>query len=213
MDNKNQIYYEMLTRLDHPVFKKDYSEQSSLLSPLNSILNRVMARQLVKFKTLHDEVRHNLYPSTVTALTIDDWESEYFGFTKPSLGLQIRVNELAIKVNKRFKMNVQDAIDLARSIVGITPAITRNASRSGWSLGTGALGVSTTLGTTGISGSSVGLYLIYFPKPVDSSLLEKLDQRLTIIEKAGSRHKVKAPPRYWVLGNSALGIDTTLGAS
>lgn len=209
MANKVQIYYEYLARTDHPVFSKDYSESSSLLSPLNSILNRLAAKQLVKFKTLHDEVRANLYASTVTALTIDDWEYQYFGFTKGGLSLSQRISELLIKVNKRFKMNLQDAVDISKSIVGMAPIITRNVSRGGWILGSGVLGSSTTPATSGVDG--IGLYLVYFPQPVDSSLLTKLDQRLTIIEKAGSQHKVKAPPRYWILGTSSLGTDTTLG--
>ena len=205
-----QVYYEILARTDHPVFLKDYGLSSDINSPLNSILNRVFAKRMIDLRLMTNEVRLNLYPETVTALTIDDWELEFFGFTKPSIVLLQRVTELLIKFNRRFKMNVADVIDLSRSIVGKTPLVTRNLNRNGWVLGQGALGINTTLGSAGSLG--VGLYLVSFTVPVDSALLAKLDQRLTIIEKAGSRHKVKAPIRYWIIGLSSLGIDTTTGA-
>lgn len=209
MSTKSQTYYEFLTRCDHPVFLRDFSLTSDIHSPLNSILNRVMALSLLRFKILLDEIRLNLYPASVTPLTIDDWEFEYFGFTKPSVDFSQRVSELLLKVNKRFKMNVQNAIDLSVAITGVAPIITRNISRRGWVLGTGLLGTSTTLGGGPLD---AGLYLVNFPKPISSGLLAKLDQRLTIIEKAGSRHYVKAPIARWTLGRAALGIDTTLGA-
>lgn len=211
MSVKEQIYYEVLVRTDHPVFEKDYSTSTDIESPVNSILNRVMAKQLDRMRAVIEEVRLNSYPESVTALAIDDWEQEYFGFTKPSLDLSQRIEELLIKFNKRFTMSVQDVIDISRAIVGETPLVTRNVNRAGWQLGTGVLGITTTLATPG-SGGSIGLYLVSFTTPVDSSLLKKLDERLTIIEKAGSRHKVKSPIRRWILGRSALGIDTNLGA-
>ena len=156
-----------------------------------------------------DELALNAYPATVTAMTIDDWENEYFGFTKPSLALAARVLELQIKVNKRFKMNLGDVLALSQAIVGLQPVVTRNVSRGGWVLGTGYLGLSTTLSINS-NISSNGLYLVFFPKSVDSRLLAKLDEQLTIIQKAGSRHVIKAPVPRWVLGKVALGIDTTL---
>lgn len=207
--SKEQVYYEFLTRTDHPVFLKDYSATTDIHSPLNSILNRIIAKQFVILRAVIDEIRLNTFPATVTALTIDDWEFEYFGFTKPGLTLSQRITELLIKVNKRFHLNVQDVIDLSLSIVGIKPVVTRNVSRDGWQLGRGALGVSTTFGG---DANVIGLYLVYFPKPADSGLLAKLDERLTKIEKAGSIHRIKAPIPRWTLGRSALGRDTTLGA-
>jgi hypothetical protein len=208
--SKQQIYYEVLMRTDHPVFYKDYAQTTTIDSPLNSILNRIFADQLAKFKTMMDELRLNMYPITVTDLTIEDWEYEYFGFTKPGLPLPDRVNELFIKVNKRFHMNISDVIELSRAIVGITPAVTRNVNKSGWVLGQGTLGLSTTFGGGSVA---VGFYLVSFPVAVNSSLLAKLDERLTIIEKAGSRHKVFAPIPKWVLGRAPLGINTTLGVN
>ena len=208
---KEQRYFEVLVRTDHPVFQKDFSETQDIHSPVNSIYNRIMARQIARIRALIEELRLNLYPDTVTALTIDDWEYEYFGFTKPALSLEQRKTELLIKFNRRFTMSLADVISLSQSIVGLTPIVTRNVSRRGWVLGQGVLGLSTTLGSPS-SVNSRGLYLVYFPKPVDSGLLAQLDSRLTIIEKAGSRHKVKAPIQHWVLGRSALGINTTLGA-
>lgn len=207
--SKEQIYFEMLARTDHPVFQKDFSSTTDINSPLNSIYNRIFAKQLVRLQTLEDEIRLNLYPETVTALTIDDWELDYFGFTKPALPLAQRVSELLIKFNKRFKMNVPDAIAISESIVGETPVITRNANLGGWVLGEGSLGLSTILSASG--DGTEGLYIVAFSVPVDSSLLAKLDERLTIIEKAGSRHKIISQIKYWELGASALGIDTTLG--
>lgn len=207
--SKEQIYYEFLTRTDHPVFAKDYSVSTDINSPLNSILNRIIARQFVILKSVLDELKANSFPATVTALTIDDWEFNYFGFTKPGVDLPTRVSELLIKVNKRFYLNVTSVIELSRSIVGITPVVTRNVARDGWQLGRGALGVSTTFGG---DANVIGLYLVYFPKPVDSGLLAKLDERLTKIEKAGSVHRIKAPIPRWILGRSVFGRDTTLGA-
>lgn len=206
----DQIYYEMLVRCDHPVFRRDYSPVTSIDSPLNSIHNRIMAKQLDRMRDLIEEVRLNSYPDTVTALTIDDWEFNYFGFTKPSLPLSQRVDELLLKFNKRFTMSLQDVIDLSRAIVGETPVVTRNVNRAGWVVGQGVLGVNTTLSGGGGSGS-VGLYLVSFTVPVDSILLKKLDERLTIIEKAGSRHKIAAAIPRWVLGSAVLGVNTTLG--
>lgn len=206
--SKEQVYYEMLTRCDHPVFVKDYSETTDIKSPLNSIYNRLMAKALVRLTDLEEKIRLNLNPDTVTSLMIDDWELNYFGFTKPSLSLEQRKAELLIKFNKQYTMSVTDVISLAQSIVGKTPVITRNVKLNGWVLGQGILGISTTLGG---NSSTQGLYLVSFTESVDSNLLKKFDERLTIIEKAGSRHKVKSPIRYWVLGVSTLGIDTTLG--
>lgn len=210
MATLEQIYYEVLTRTDHPVFYQDYSEVTDINSPLNSIHNRILAKQLVKAKDLLDEVKLNTYPDTVTALTIDDWEFNYFGFTKASMPLAQRKAELLIKFNKQFTMSLPDVIAAAQAIVGLTPVVTRNVNLSGWVLGSGALGLSTTLG--GGSATGQGFYIVSFSVPVDSALLKKLDERLTIIEKAGSKHKVTSPIRYWVLGTSSLGIDTTLGA-
>lgn len=207
--DKTQIYYEALVRTSHPAFARDFSLSSDVHSPLMSIINRVVARQLAKARAVVEEVRLNLYPSSVTLLSIDDWENEFFGFTKPSLALAQRVTELLIKVNKRFHMNVGDVIDLSRAIVGETPLITRNVYRDGWDLGRGALGISTSFG--GGSGA-IGFYLVSFTRPVDASLLAQLDKRLTTIEKAGSRHKVTAPVRHWILGRVPLGINSTLGA-
>ena len=207
--DKSQTYYEFLARTDHPVFRRDFSTTTDIHSPLNSIYNRVLANQLVKLKATLDELALNSYPATVTAMTIDDWENEYFGFTKPSQALATRVLELQIKVNKRFKMNLGDVLALSQAIVGLQPVVTRNVSRSGFVLGSAVLGLSTTLSTE-TSLTSKGLYLVYFPKSVDSRLLAKLDEQLTIIQKAGSRHVIKAPVPRWVLGKVALGIDTVL---
>lgn len=205
--SKEQRYYEFLTRTDHPVFNRDFSLTTTINSPLNSIHNRIFAKSMVKAYDLVSEMYENCFVDTVTALTIDDWEYQYFGFTKPSTPLAQRVDELIIKRNKRFKMNVQDAIDLAISITGITPTIVRNANLSGWVLGQRVLGLSTIFGGSGVT----GLYLVVFPVPIAQSLLDKLDERLTVIEKAGSRHKIKSPRLFWVLGRSSLGADTTLG--
>jgi len=109
-------------------------------------------------------------------------------------------------------MAVPDAISLAESIVGETPQIIRNVGREGWVLGMAALGLTTILSTSS-DGTTQGLYLVEFSVPVDSGLLALLDQALTAIEKAGSRHVIKSPIPFWVLGSSALGIDTILGES
>jgi hypothetical protein len=208
-DTLEQIYYNFLTRTDHPVFNKDFSDTTTINvnSPLNSILNLIFAREMVGMKAMIDELKLNSYPATVTLTTINDWELEYFGFTKAQLPLAQRVSELLIKFNKRFHMNVQDALDLSQAIVGATPIITRNLYYQGWVLGKGVLGITTALG--GLSSAS-DEYLVEFTESVDSGLLASLDEALTGIEKAGSTHKVQAPIRFWILGSSALGVDTTI---
>lgn len=209
MSTKEQKYYELLSRTDHPVFNPDYSSTTTIQigSTLNQILNLVFARQLVRLKTLIEELRSNTYPYTVDALGISDWELEYFGFIKNNVPLAQRVSELLTKFNRRFSMSVPDVLDLSKSIVGSTPIVTRNVFRQGFVLGRCYLGISTTLG--GVS-SGTFTYLVFFTKPVNSTLLSKLDQALTLIEKAGCTHQVKAPPQKWVLGTVALGIDTAL---
>jgi hypothetical protein len=209
MSSLEQIYYEALARTDHPVFARDFSQSTTIDSPLNSIFNRITAKALVRLRAVLDEMALNIFPATVTSLTIDDWELEYFGFTKPSLDLSVRVSELLIKYNRRFSMSVPDVLQLSKAIVGQTPYVTRNVQREGWVLGRAPLGIGTTFGG---DGNVQGLYLVYFPRPTDSGLLQKLDDRLTSIEKAGSRHRIKAPIQHWVLGRTALGINTTLGA-
>jgi hypothetical protein len=205
---KEQVYYEFLARTDHPVFKRDYSQSQNITSPLNSIFNRVFAKQHVRLRAVLDEMYLNLFPNTVTALMIDDWEIEFFGFKKPGLPIDQRVQELVIKFNKRFHMNVQDAVELGIAVTGLTPQIVRNLTQGGWSLGNASLGV-TTIFRDPVH--SVGAYAVAFTKPVDSTSLKQLDSQLTIIEKAGSRHILLAPPPAWILGKSALGIDTNLG--
>lgn len=207
--SKEQRYYELLARTDHPVFAKDFSASTTISSPLNSIYNRVYAKSLVRLNTVLDELNLNTTPDTATAMTIDDWELNFFGFVKSSLSLSQRISELLIKFNKRIKMSVPDAISISESIVGKTPVIVRNVNLGGWILGEGALGISTILSASGPG--TEGFYLVSFTEPVDSALLARLDERLTVIEKAGSRHRILAPIKYWELGSSALGIDTTLG--
>lgn len=209
--SKEQIYFELLTRTDHPVFARDGDQGTSPKSSLNSVFNRIWAQMLAEFREVQEEVRANTYPDTVTDLAIDDWEFEYFGFNKPQLDLQARVNELVIKVNQRVHMNLADCIALCRAITGLTPTITRNVGINGWVLGVGVLGQSTTLAVKD-AGTNQGFYLVSFPSPVDSNLLKKLDDALTRIEKAGSRHRLRSPIQYWVLGKTALGVNTTLGA-
>ena len=210
MSGTEQQYYEVLTRTDHPVFLKDYSTSQDINSPLNSIWNRLFAKQLVRIRAVLDEFQLNLVPDSVTAMTIDDWETQYFGYTKPALTLAQRKAELMIKLSKRFSMSTPDALVLSQAIVGKTPFIIRNLNLSGWVMGQAALGISTVFGGAGSTG--IGEYLVYFTSPVNSDLINKLDQALTSIEKAGSTHKVKSPIQFWILGQTALGIDTTLGA-
>jgi hypothetical protein len=209
--SKEQIYYELLSRTDHTVFYKDFSPTASIdgNAPLNQILNLVYARQIVKLKALIDEVKLNAFPMTVTALTIADWELDYFGFVKGSLPLAQRVSEIMTKFNRRFSMSVPDVMGLSQSIVGSTPVVIRNMENAGFVLGRAVLGISTVMG-----GESTGtfVYLVSFTKPINSTLLNQLDQALTLIEKAGCTHKVKAPTQFWILGQVPLGINTTLGA-
>lgn len=209
MSGTEQQYYEMLTRTDHPVFFKDFSASQNVNSPLNSIWNRILANQFLIFRSILDEFQLNLVPSTVTEMTIDDWELDYFGFTKRNLPLVQRIAELLIKFNKRFTMSVSDVISLCQAITGQTPLVVRNVSRNGWVIGGGALGATTVLSTSATA-TARGLYLVALTKPVSSNFLSQLDSALSGIEKAGSHHVITSPIQHWQLGLVALGINTTL---
>lgn len=205
-----QNYYEMLARTDHPVFKRDFSSVTDVNSPFNSIMNRLFAKQLKLLQDDIDLVHQNSYPHLATELSINQWEETFFGFTKPDLDLATRIEQLLIKINKRFKMNVDDVIAAARSITGVTPIVIRNLYFGGWVLDVSALDVDSVLSGSSQSADS-GWYLVIFSEPVSSFLLQKLDEELTKIEKGGSRHIIQAVPNFWVLGVNTLDVDTILG--
>ncbi|MGZ3687134.1 MAG: hypothetical protein ACXWPM_00080 [Bdellovibrionota bacterium] len=205
-----QQLYEFLTRIDHPVFSRDLAATTDENSPFNSVMNRLMARQLAKLQAAILSLYANMFPQTADENTIDRWEETYFGFTKIGLPLAQRVEELLVKINSRVRMGVPDVILLAQSIVGKTPIVIRNLYFQGWVLDVSVLDISTVF--SGPSQNDDGSeYAVIFTEPVDSGLLKRLDDGLTLIEKGGSRHVLLAPPRFWILDVSTLDVDTILG--
>jgi len=211
MSTKEQLYFEMLERTDHPVFARDIVDVSTIGpdSDFNTIMNLVIARQLVRLDAALRSVQENTFPQTCNADGIDSWEKTYFNFTKPQFDLDTRKAQLLIKINKRFTMTVGDVIAAAQAIVGSTPTVIRNLYFGGWTLDVSILDVNTIFGgaTQALDSET---YLVIFNSPVDSDLLKKLDKELTNIEKAGSVHYVIAPPNFWLLDANALDIDTLL---
>jgi len=205
-----QQYYEMLSRTDHPVFARDFSEIQDGTSGFNAIMNRVLAKQLVRMRTALLQTGSNSFPQSPDTTSLAKWEERYFGFSKPTLNYNDRVSQLLKRRNRRVKMSITDALALCESITGQTPTIIRNLWSGGWILGQSALGLSTVLSGSPQSSASQ-LYLVIFAKQVDSILLKSLDEQLTLIEKGGSRHVIVTPATRWILGQSALGLNTVLG--
>jgi len=205
-----QQYFEMLSRTDHPVFARDFSETQDGTSGFNAIMNRVMAKQFVRMRTALLQTAANSFPQSPDTTALAKWEERYFTFSKPTLDYNDRVSQLLTRRNRRVKMSVTDALALCESITGQTPIIIRNLWSQGWVMGQGIFGLSTVL-----SGSPQGdvsqLYLVIFSKQVDSTLLKSLDEQLTLIEKGGSRHVILTPPIRWILGQSTVGVNTVLG--
>ncbi len=209
MTPKLKAYYDLLTRMDHPVFKRDFNEEITADSPFNSIINFVFAKQLERLRNDIFEVKCNKFPQSITNLGIDRWEETYFGFIKVGKDLETRKNELTLKIISRVRMSLPAVITIAESITGKTPHVMRNLFYEGWVLGESSLGIDTVL--PGLNDTQdVYVYRVSFSEPIDSELLEQLDKELTRIEKAGSTHVLFAPLKLWVLGESALGIDTKL---
>lgn len=205
-----KAYYDLLTRIDHPVFKRDFNEDVTADSPFNSLLNYVFAKQLVHLRDDLTQVQLNKYPDTVNGLGIDRWEETYFGFVKTGKLLETRRTELILKVISRARMSAPAVVRIAQTITGKTPSVIRNLYFSGWTLGSSPLGIDTVLPGL-VQAQDAFIYRVSFSEPIDSELLTQLDKELTRIEKGGSTHVIFAPLKLWVLGDSALGIDTRLG--
>lgn len=205
-----QSYYEFLVRTDHPVFKRDYSDVQTSDSPFNSILNRVMARQMVKMKEALDLVNKNTFPHLVTEEGIDEWEYRFFSFIKENLNIEDRVEQLVFRFNNRVGLTEDDVQKIAISFTGRTPRVIINSYFGGWVLGEAALDIDTVF-----SGEDTPAdrqtYFVIFDVPIPSEILKKLDNELTKIEKAGSKHYISSPTSYWSIGESSLNHDTILG--
>lgn len=210
MADLEQQYYEMLTRTDHPVFRKDFAEVQDASSPFNSVLNRILARQFVKLSQALDTLQLNAYPNTVDTTGIDKWEETFFGFVKSGVPFLQRVNELLRRYNHQITMSVGDVVFFAEVITGQTPVVMRNLYFGGFILDVSVLDLSTIFSGADQSISAQD-YVVAFSKPVDSGLLKILDKELTRIEKGGSRHFLVAPPNFWVLDVNTLNVDTILG--
>ncbi len=187
-----QEIYEMLARIDHPVFPRDMSDTTDADSPFNSIMNRLRAKQLVKLNTAIASLALNAYPNTCDENTIDRWEQTYFGFVKASGTIEERRVALLIKIATRLTMSATDVLALALAITGQTPTLTRNLWFGRWLIGTARIGVDNYVQTGDADGHSA-TYLLRFAASVDSALRIQLDKALTQIEKGGSRHAIVTP--------------------
>lgn len=202
-------YRNHLTRTLHPVFQKDYSGVVGPDSSFHHIRNAIVARQLVTLKAKIDELELNSFPHTVLLSGINDWENDYFGFTKPSKSLGQRIIELLAWVNNEIGMTLPDVVKVSKAITGEEPLVIYRISKGSFILGKARLGVTTILGG-GDTTANRYTYLVKFSTIINSTLLAKLDSELTRIEKAGSKHILSSPKVKWILGSSALGRDTYL---
>ena len=206
-----QDYYDFLTRIDHPVFFRDFSTTTDKDSPLNSIQNRLMAKQLVRMRESLDKFIADCFPHTVTEDGIGLWESRYFGFIKSgNIAIETRREQLMVRINTRVGLTVEDVKNIAYSFTGKIPRVIRNNYFSnGWVLDQGVLGVDTILNADDTD-ENRRTYTVIFDEVLTSDLLNRIDVALTNIEKAGSLHNVFAPSPYWILDESVLGVDTIL---
>ncbi|MFV8250255.1 putative phage tail protein [Bdellovibrio bacteriovorus] len=188
-----KVYYDLLTRIDHPVFKRDFNEDITAESPFNSILNFAFAKQLERLRADIDEVHANKFPHLVTDHGIDSWEETYFQFIKTGKTLEQRKTELLIKVRSRGRMTVPALLKISEAITGLVPHVIRNLHFDGWTLGQSPLGIDTILPGSDQSVYSY-IYRLSFMSPVDPELLARLNDELTRIEKAGSTHYIYSPP-------------------
>lgn len=210
MSATQQDYYLYLTRTDHPAFAKVLTDTVDETTPLNSIMNRVVANQLVALKAKLDDLRANCLASTATMTFIDAWEQRYFGYTSPNLDLADRIARVLTRKNKQLTMGVATVISLAESITGQTPRVVRSLLKGGWELGTSVLGLDTMMAgnETEIDSQT---YLVIFDSPISSASQDQLEEQLNIVQKGGSINYVLAVSPQWILGESALGVDTVVG--
>lgn len=204
-----KAYRDFLTRTDHPALKKDFPDSVDGESSFNLIFNELLARQLEKIRLDVLKYKRSQFPQTADMDSIDQWEETYFNFTKPTTGLEDRIEELMLKRNSRIRMRVKDVKDLSQSITGKVPTVLRSLAQAGWILDVSVLDVDTVLsGEITLDDSQT--YVLLFDDPIDSALMDRLDKALTNIEKAGSRHVIIAPLKMWVLDESSLDVDTIM---
>lgn len=204
-----QQVYEMLARVDHPVFPRDLNPVTTSTSPFNSIMNRVLAKQFVRLNAAIASLQLNEFPQTCDANTIDRWEYT-FGLSNATLPLADRIIALLNKINQHITMSAPTVISIAQSITGQTPYVVRNVYWTGWIIGSSIIGINTVIGG-GTSGSHSSVYIVIFTSPITSAQRKLLDSTLTTIEKGGSSHAIVAPLALWIVGRSAIGIDTIIG--
>lgn len=205
-----QSYYNCLVRVDHPVFFKDFSLVGDIDgdSPFESIYTLIFANRLMEARAALDSMIQNSFPNTVNAQGIDDWENEYFGYTKDSLPLATRISQLLIKYVNQIRMNAPSVLFVAEAITGQTPELIRHLSVEGWILGVSSIGVNTIL--SGDEDEAAGTYILIFSAPLSSAQLIALEKELSQIQKGGSAFSIISPQVKWILGQSSLSLDTVL---
>lgn len=207
--SKEDHYYNLLSRLDHPAFK---NVSDSGLSPddnFNQVLNRILAKEMAILKTVIGLLYLGQFPHLASQEDMPDWEFEYFNLIKPSKGVDARRSELLQWINNPLSMSLPDVINLAESIVGKTPSVILNADESGFLLDEVILEE-----TSSLDGESTPenkqTYIVSFTETIPNDIAKILDERLTQIEKAGSKHYLVFPELAWVIDESVLGEDTYL---
>lgn len=207
-----QDYYNLLTRIQHPVFSKDFSGVPSKDASFHLIKNYLIAKQLIKLNVKIYSLKENSFPHTANVSGIGRWEDDYLGFSKPSLDIEDRRSELMGWINSEVGMSLPDVINASVSITGVVPDVILRVREGGWVLGEAILGETTILGAADTTANRY-TYLVVFNTIINSELLKTLDIELTRIEKAGSKHIISAPSVEWILGFSPLGVDTILRIS
>lgn len=207
--SRSDNYYNLLTRLDHPAFSKDFDSGLDKDDNFNQILNRILAEELDLLVTLVEIIYLDQFPHTVTVDGADDWEIEYFDLLKRSKDIATRRAELMQWINNPIGMSEPDVINLAESIVGKTPNIIINANESGFLIDEAILGESSSLDGEQTTENKY-TYIVTFAEIIPSDIARELDKRLTQTEKAGSKHYLVFPEVAWIIDESILGEDTFL---
>lgn len=207
--NLEDVYYNLLTRLDHPVFKKEFNSGKNPDDSYSSILNRCVAHALSILKGDVDDLSLDMFPHTVTAADIDNWEVDYFSFIKSNKEHETRRNELLDWINNEIGMSLPDVVTACEAIVGKTPRVIVNANKGNFILGDNAFGA-TTIFKGEDNTTNRYTYIVRFTSNITTAQAKRLDEELTKREKGGSKHIISYPRLKWVLGESALGIDTYL---
>lgn len=202
-------YYNLLSRLDHPVFKVVSDAGLEPEDNFNQVLNRILAIELDLLMTEISNLYLGQFPHSVPENDISDWEVEYFNLVKGSKSIGVRRAELMQWINNPIGMALQDVINLAESIVGKTPSVIVRGNESGFLIDEAILGETSSLDGDQTTENKY-TYIVSFTEIIPNDIAALLDKRLTQTEKAGSKHYLVFPEVAWIIDESVLGEDTIL---